>query len=190
MEYVSQCFADSVKMWSIEQMKIRKTYITDEQAFIELFNKYQFKSRNHEKFSSQLLSWRDIPWLHNIFSYMLDKNMFKDDQLDATVKVLYHRQDGIVFGYIESLTIAPNPVHYASSDDEEEDFCIDDFAETYNIEHDDFPRLTVFTEKSLISNQYIFHLDNNTYEFSFYKRSDNSSSPCYHYWEEAVKSHS
>lgn len=202
MEYVSQTFADSVKMWAGEQM-IRNghKYISETEAFNTLFSKYEFKYRDHERFDSEILSWKNIPWLHNVLNHIFTHCMGKNDALNASVKVIATRDDGITLGYIESLTVALDVNSIDSN--EEEEFCIEDFEATYDIEHDDMPRLVVFTDKSLTDNHYLyfatnsddnlidsehmnesFRSDAQQYNFSFYKKHDNSAHPSYHYWEE------
>lgn len=231
MEYVSQVFADSVKMWAVEQMaRNGHKYVSDTEAFNTLFNNYNFKYKSinsNPRFDTEINSWRNIPWLHHVLNFIFTHHMSANDTLDAEIKVITRRPDGIVLGYIEKLTVAldvcsvnnNSSMSSSGSDYEDDDstdkvirelddyneheFCIEDFEATYDIDNDDMPRLVVFTEKSLIDNNYLFFATNSdddiidsrhtnesfsndtiTYEINFYKKNDDDNTPTYHYWSE------
>ena len=188
MEYIAQVFSDSVKMWSIEQYHHTHTYMSPEAAFEKLFKLQRFNTENLKpvdtiEFKESINRWIDIPWFDDILAKILVDSMSKNDRFDADVEILLTRDDGLSLGLIQSMDISIDSIAVYNAG-EEEDYNMSDYMD-YSSCTDYYPKICLISEERLCKRGFNpYHEHEGVLSFNFYKKTDTSDCPSYHYWEE------
>ena len=182
MEYISESFATSIKMWSIEQQKFSNKYLTADEAFKLLFTKQNFNVDNMKKhdeidITDEIINWRSVPWLDDVLEMVLMDSMLTKECCDAEVEIINdNRQDGIKLGFIKNINVSADI--YNINNLNMLDYYEDIDASKY------YPKLCLISEKRLNKRHFHPYIERNSLSFDFYKKHRYSWIPSYHYYGE------
>ena len=146
----------------------------------ELIRSFEHSKINPQQQYGVINKLSDIPYLHELLNYILLNLMDKKEACDLHVEIIKERDDGLKLGYISTCSVGPSIYDVNGWDDYYSTVQIDDEFHYPEL----FPRLVIVDDKLLDQTEFIPEYSNNGYEFNFYKKHENDSSPSYHYWNE------